>query len=78
MRRDASKATCGRGETETNLEIEIAADQYDKLLAHLNRFIIMDDVDLVALEDETALGSDWGRVPASAMARAGLPALSER
>ena len=29
------------------LELEIAADQYEKLLAHLDRFIIMDDVELV-------------------------------
>ena len=29
------------------LELEIAADQYDRLLAHLDHFIIMDDVELV-------------------------------
>ena len=34
---------------ESNLELEIAADQYDKLLSHLNQFIIMDDVELVPL-----------------------------
>jgi len=34
---------------ESELELEIAADQIEKLLAHLNRFIIMDDVELVAL-----------------------------
>src|SRR5579859_4966112 len=32
------------------LELEIAADQYEKLMAHLDRFIIMDDVELVAQE----------------------------
>ena len=32
-----------------SLELEIAADQYDKLLAHFDRFIIMDDVELVPL-----------------------------
>ena len=32
------------------LEMVIAADQYEQLLAHLERFIIMDDVELVALE----------------------------
>ena len=32
------------------LELEIAADQYDRLLAHLERFIIMDDVELAACE----------------------------
>jgi folate-binding Fe-S cluster repair protein YgfZ len=38
------------------LELEIAADQYDRLLAHLDRFIIMDDVELVPLAGEAALG----------------------
>ena len=38
------------------LELEIAADQYDRLLAHLDRFIIMDDVELVPLDGEVALG----------------------
>jgi hypothetical protein len=37
--------------------LTIAADQYDRLLAHLERFIIMDDVELVPLSEETALGS---------------------
>jgi folate-binding protein YgfZ len=35
-----------------NLELEIAADQYDHLMAHLERFIIMDDVELVPLNGE--------------------------
>ncbi len=39
---------------ESTLELVIAADQYDKLLAHLNHFIIMDDVELVPLGEETA------------------------
>ena len=30
------------------LELVIAADQYEKLMAHLDHFIIMDDVELVA------------------------------
>src|ERR1700733_9616244 len=37
---------------ESELELEIAADQYDKLMAHLNHFIIMDDVELVPLNEE--------------------------
>jgi len=37
---------------ESGLELEIAADQYEKLMAHLNQFIIMDDVELVLLGDE--------------------------
>ena len=32
-----------------DLELTIAADQYEKLLAHLERFIIMDDVELAPL-----------------------------
>jgi folate-binding protein YgfZ len=38
------------------LELEIVADQYSKLLAHLDRFIIMDDVELVPIEGVTAIG----------------------
>ena len=37
---------------ESELELEIAADQYERLMAHLNRFIIMDDVELVPLGEE--------------------------
>ncbi|MGA8087572.1 MAG: folate-binding protein [Terracidiphilus sp.] len=35
------------------LEIAMATDQYEKLMAHLDRFIIMDDVELIA-HDATA------------------------
>jgi len=40
------------------LELEIAADQYEKLIAHLDHFIIMDDVELVGHDPatETAVG----------------------
>jgi len=38
------------------LEMEIAADQVEKLVAHLDHFIIMDDVELASLEGDTALG----------------------
>src|ERR1700735_3056252 len=37
-----------------DLELEIAADQTERLLAHLERFIIMDDVELVSLNGEAA------------------------
>jgi folate-binding protein YgfZ len=37
---------------ESGLELEIAADQFDKLVAHLNHFIIMDEVELVSLGEE--------------------------
>jgi folate-binding protein YgfZ len=58
------------------LEIEIAADQLERLLTHLNRFIIMDDVDLVPREDETALGLR-GPKAGQVLARLGLPSLPE-
>ncbi|MGD0628670.1 MAG: folate-binding protein [Terracidiphilus sp.] len=59
-----------------NLEIEIAADQYERLLAHLDRFIIMDDVELVPLGGEAALGLT-GPQAHEVLARVGLPTLSE-
>ncbi len=64
-----------------NLELVIAADQYDKLLAHLEHFIIMDDVELVLLGQEpgaaeTALGVT-GPQAGEVLARSGLPTLSE-
>ncbi len=65
---------------ESGLEIEIAADQYEKLLAHLNRFIIMDDVELVPLGaeptgeagSETAIGLT-GPMAEEVLGRVGLP-----
>jgi folate-binding protein YgfZ len=57
------------------LELEIAADQLDRLLAHFDSFIIMDDVDLVPLS-ETALGLT-GPLAADLLARLGLPAPTE-
>jgi folate-binding protein YgfZ len=58
------------------LELEIAADQYERLLAHLERFIIMDDVELVPLTGEAALGLT-GPAANDVLARVGLPVLSE-
>jgi folate-binding protein YgfZ len=59
-----------------SLELAIASDQLDKLLAHLNRFIIMDDVELAPLEDETAIGLTGPRAD-EILARIGLPGLPE-
>jgi folate-binding protein YgfZ len=39
---------------DDRLELEIAADQYERLLQHLEHFIIMDDVELVPLNGEAA------------------------
>ena len=58
------------------LELEIAADQYDRLLAHLNHFIIMDDVELVGLEAETAIGLT-GPKAAEVLGRLGLQLLDK-
>jgi folate-binding protein YgfZ len=65
---------------ESGLDLEIAADQYDRLMAHLNRFIIMDDVELVPLEgkspgevgSETAIGLTGPRAD-EVLGRLGLP-----
>ena len=64
------------GREGDQLELTIAADQYDRLLAHLERFIIMDDVELVPLREESALGIA-GPLAAGVLARLGLPALTE-
>jgi folate-binding protein YgfZ len=58
------------------LELEIAADQYDRLLAHLEHFIIMDDVELAPLNEDSALGLS-GPLAGSVLARLGLPVLTE-
>jgi aminomethyltransferase len=58
------------------IELEIAADQCDKLLAHLEHFIIMDDVELVVLNGETAVGLTGPEADA-VLGRAGLPVLAK-
>jgi folate-binding protein YgfZ len=58
------------------LKLEIASDQHDKLLAHLEHFIIMDDVELVALSSETAIGLTGPETDA-VLGRAGLPVLAK-
>lgn len=58
------------------LELEIAADQYEKLLAHLNHFIIMDDVELTPLEGSAAIGIAGPRV-GDVLALIGFPGLPE-
>jgi folate-binding protein YgfZ len=63
---------------EESLELEIAADQYDRLLTHLERFIIMDDVELVGPDPsaETAVGLT-GPQAVDVLGRMGLPTLTE-
>ncbi len=66
-----------------NLTLTIAADQYDRLLTHFTRHIIMDDVELVPLSldadgnltGETALGLT-GPMAVGVLERLGLPVLS--
>ena len=62
-----------------DLELEIAADQYEKLMAHLDHFIIMDDVDLVTVDPaaESAVGLA-GKQARDVLARMGLPAPAEQ
>jgi folate-binding protein YgfZ len=57
------------------LSLVLAADQHEKLLAHLERFIIMDDVELLPV-NESALGLA-GPLAAALLQRLGLPAPSE-
>jgi folate-binding protein YgfZ len=79
--RDPLLGTPFAGESE--LELEIAADQFEKLLAHLNKFIIMDDVELVPLGEEqvgetgseTAIGMT-GPEAGEVLERVGLPVVT--
>jgi folate-binding protein YgfZ len=67
---------------ETDLELEIASDQLGKLLAHMNKFIVMDDVELIPLGEEqvgeagseTVIGLSGPLAP-EVLERVGLPAL---
>lgn len=67
---------------ESGLVLEIAGDQLDNLLTHLNRFIIMDDVELVLpggepmgeTGSETAIGLS-GPLADEVLERVGLPAI---
>src|ERR1035437_3792786 len=58
------------------LELEIAADQNEKLIAHLEHFIIMDDAELATLDGETALGLT-GPLVDEVLARLSLATLPE-
>jgi folate-binding protein YgfZ len=60
-----------------SLELEIAANQYESLMAHFDRFIIMDDVELVPLAGEAFLGLT-GPAADEVLARVGLPTLSQQ
>ncbi|HUV69639.1 MAG TPA: hypothetical protein VMW15_08255 [Terracidiphilus sp.] len=69
---------------ESGLELEIAADQCEKLMEHLNRFIIMDDVELVPVGAEQ-LGEPGSVVAVGltgpqadeVLERVGLPVLAQ-
>lgn len=71
--------TVWRGESDT-LELEIDGCQYDRLVAHLEHFIIMDDVELVPMGQEpgaaeTAVGLTGPKAD-EVLERSGLPTLS--
>lgn len=61
-----------------SLELEIAADQYEKLMAHFDHFIIMDDVELVPHDPagETIVGLT-GPKAVEVLVRMGLPTPAE-
>ncbi len=69
---------------ESGLDLEIAADEYERLMAHLNRFIVMDDVELVPLDrdavgeagSETAVGLS-GPLAGEVLERVGLPVIAQ-
>jgi len=70
---------------ESSLELEIEAGQYEKLLAHLNHFIIMDDVELVPLGEESPCGAGaetaigvTGPQTAEVLERLGLPVFAHQ
>jgi len=58
------------------LELGIAADQYEKLLAHLDRFIIMDDVELVPTSLHSSLNANGDLNGETALGLAGPQAAS--
>ena len=61
---------------DDHLSLEIAADQYEKLLGHFDRFIIMDDVELEPVEGITAIGLT-GPKAGEILAKIGIPPLAE-
>jgi folate-binding protein YgfZ len=65
-----------RDTNQDKLELEIGQDQTERLLAHFDHFIIMDDVELLLRESETALGLT-GPQAGEVLARLGLPSLPE-
>ena len=59
-----------------DLELEIEASQSDRLLAHLEHFIIMDDVELSPVEGGTAIGLS-GPKAHEVLSKLGLPVLPD-
>src|SRR5579859_2734156 len=59
------------------LELELTAAQAEALLTHLDRFIIMDDVELVPLENQSALGLA-GPLAGVILSAVGLPLIAEQ
>ncbi|HKF47363.1 MAG TPA: hypothetical protein VKB38_08385 [Terracidiphilus sp.] len=70
--RNATQQQDSADDAGDKLEMEIAADQHEKLIAHFEHYIIMDDVELVTRERETAIGLSGPRA-GEVMARLGLP-----
>lgn len=79
---DSSRGTPFAG--ESGLELEIAVDQYEKLLTHLNRYIIMDDVELVPVGEDQGVEGDvqtavglTGPLADEVLERVGLPVIAQ-
>ena len=64
---------CRNGEA---LELEVTAEQSEALLAHLDRFIIMDDVELAPIAGQSALGI-VGPHAGAILEKLGLPVPAE-
>ena len=81
LKTDPATGTPFAGESE--LDVVIATDQFEKLMAHLNHFIIMDDVELVPIGQEQfgepgseiAIGLT-GPLADEVLERVGLPVLA--
>ena len=65
---------CNVWRTGDELELEVTAAQAEALLAHFDKFIIMDDVELIPVAGESALGLT-GPLVDSILTAVGLPIL---
>jgi folate-binding protein YgfZ len=67
---------CTVWRTAEALEIELTAEQSDAILAHYDRFIIMDDVELIPQSEQFAIGLT-GPLAGRLLEKFGLPVIAE-